>query len=88
MNRKIIYRIILDLIIILLVFNALWFFALPLSLLGAWFLPNFIEIIIAGIAYDSLFGMGNEMGVYGYVGTIVSILILIVVWVMKKVVRE
>lgn len=70
------------------VFHAWWFVVLPLALIGAWGFPYFIEMIIAGIIYDSLFGFVPEMGVWGYIGAIVSIVFFVLMISLKKVVRR
>ena len=88
MKKVILHRIIIDLLIIASVFHGWWFIALPLALFGSWKYPRFIEIILAGIIYDSLFGFVPEMGVAGYVGTIVSVVVFLLVMVLKRVVRK
>jgi hypothetical protein len=64
-----------------------WFIALPFALIGAWFLPHFIELIIAGIAYDSLFGMIKGYGIFGYWGVLISIAIFVLAMISRRVVR-
>lgn len=88
MNKQSIFRIILDILIVISVINAWWFVALPLAVLGMWKSLYFIEIIIAGIAYDSLFGFVSAMGVWGYVGTMTSIVVFGVIIIFKKIVRK
>jgi len=85
---KLSFRIITDLLLLISVVNGWWFIALPLSLMGAWNFPYFIEIILAGIAYDSLFGFVPEMGLWGYAGTIMAVIGSIVANVLKKIVRR
>ena len=85
---KLSFRIITDLLLLISVVNGWWFIALPLSLMGAWNFPYFIEIILAGIAYDSLFGLVPEMGLWGYAGTIMAVIGSIVANVLKKIVRR
>jgi len=75
MNKNLLTRIFIDLLIIITVLNGWWFFALPLALIGAWLFPYFVELIVAGIGYDSLFGFVPGMGAWGYAGTIVSIVL-------------
>ncbi len=88
MTRTIIFRIIIDIFLAFCILNGTWFVALPLGIFGVWNFPYFVEIIIAGIAYDSLFGFTSGMGAWGYAGTIVSIGILVLVSVLKEVVRK
>jgi len=88
MNNQLIFRIILDILIAICILQAWWFIALPLAIFGVWEFPYFIEIILAGIIYDSLFGFVSGMGVWGYVGTIVSIILFGVVILLRKMVRR
>ena len=80
-------RVLIDLVIVCAILQGWWFIALPLGLIGAWRFPFFIELLIAGIAYDALFGFADGLGWMGYVGTTVSVLGIFVVLVLKKVVR-
>lgn len=85
--HKIILRIVLDIGIVIAVFNGWWFIVLPLSFVGIWLLPFFIEIVIAGLIYDSLFGFVPEMGIWGYVGTLTSIFFLFIIALIKGNIR-
>lgn len=87
MKKQLIFRILLDFLIIVSILHAWWFIALPLAIFGVWKFPYFIEIILAGIIYDSLFGFVSGMGVLGYVGTVVSIIVFGIVVLLRKVVR-
>ena len=88
MNKKIISRIIINLILCVSVLNGWWFVAVPLGLIGAYVYSYFVEIIIAGIAYDSLFGLVPGMGIRAYMGIIISGVGIGVVGLMKKVIRK
>ena len=88
MTNKILPRTFLDLLILFTVLHALWFIALPLALFGSWRYPRFIEIILAGVIYDSLFGFVPEMGVAGYAGTIAGVVVFLLVMILKMVVRR
>jgi hypothetical protein len=87
MKNSVILRIILDILIAISLLNGWWFLALPLALVGAWFFPYFIELIIAGIGYDSLFGFVSGMGIWGYMGTIVSVVLFAGISGVKRWVR-
>jgi hypothetical protein len=87
MNKSFIRRLILDVIIFLAVLNGWWFIALPLVLISTWFFPYFVEGIVAGIMYDSLFGLIPELGMWGYMGTIVATLVMVIITTMKGKVR-
>ena len=86
-EMKLFLRIILDICIAIAVLNGWWPIAIILVLIGAWSFKLYIEIIIAGVAYDALFGMTHGMGWRGYEGTIFSVVLLIVVKLLKKLVR-
>ena len=88
MTNKILLRTLFDLLILLTVLHALWFIALPLTIFGSWRYQHFIEIILAGIIYDSLFGFVPEMGVAGYAGTIAGVVIFLLIMILKRVVRR
>ncbi len=88
MKNIFIIRIIVDVVIAFAVIQGWWFIALPLGLIGCWSFPYYVEIFIAGIAYDSLFGMIPEIGYRGYLGIIVSVTGLILVAWSKKIVRR
>ncbi len=89
MNKgKIIGRILFGIIIAVSVLSGWWFIALPVALCGTWLFGYFVEIVIAGIAYDAFYGMVPGMGWKGYVATIISVVILLVAIGLKKVVRK
>ncbi len=85
--QKIIIRLIIDIAIALAVLNGWWFIVLPLSFVGIWIFPFFIEIVIAGWVYDSLFGFVPEMGLWGYAGTLTSVLFLSIISLVKGSIR-
>lgn len=74
-------------IIAIALLNAWWFIALPLAIVGAWFFPYFAELIVAGVVYDALFGMIPGMGLWSYSGTIISVILFMIVFLLKKLVR-
>jgi hypothetical protein len=84
---KLIFRIVLDVCIVIAVLNGWWPLAIVLVLIGAWFFRFFVEIILAGVAYDALFGMGHGMGWRGYEGTIGAVVIFVAVKLAKRLVR-
>jgi len=84
---KHILRITLDIIIFLCLIQGWWYFALLLGLIGLWNLELYIEIILAGLIYDALYGSVATYGVAGSVGLIVGAILFAVLVVIKKVVR-
>lgn len=81
-------RIFVDLLMVISVLEGWWFVALPLGLVCAWLFSFYIEILVAGIVYDSLFGLVPEMGLKGYLGTIVAAVIIVITSGLKRVVRK
>ncbi len=84
---KLIARIILDIIIFLCLVQGWWYFALLLALIGLWNFGMYIEIILAGLIYDALYGSVAVKGVAGSAGLIIGLVIFIVLTVIKKTVR-
>ena len=87
MRHLIFIKIIVYAVIFFSLLNGWWFVALPLLLFGAWQLNFSIELLIAGVMYDALFGMIKGTGMWGYSGTILAVFILIIVRILKKVMR-
>ncbi len=86
MNKTTI-RILLDIVIAIAVLEGWWFVALPIGIVSAWAFPYYLELFLAGFIYDSLFGMTTGMGIVGYLGTIVTAIVLAIVAIVKKLVR-
>ncbi|MDD5165632.1 MAG: hypothetical protein PHG25_03840 [Candidatus Pacebacteria bacterium] len=87
MNRSVIFRILLDIALFICVIHGWWFIALPIVFIGVLRLYFVVEIIVAGIMYDALFGMVVPAGIWGYAGIITAAVILIILRLLKKVVR-
>lgn len=87
-NKHIIYRIIADLLIFIFIIQGWWIPALIIGIFCLWKFQFYIEIIIAGLTFDILYGFISELGVQGYIGLIVSILFFILFIIIKKVVRK
>ncbi len=82
-----IFRIIINIIIFIAVINGWWFLALPLGVIATWRFRYYLEIIIAGIYYDALFGSIPALGIWGYAGTITGVSVVLLVFLLKKLVR-
>jgi hypothetical protein len=87
MNQHSILRIFIYVAVIFSIINGWWFIAFPLLLVGAWKFSFKAEFVIAGIMYDALFGMVRSAGLWGYIGTIISICVLIILYALNKVIR-
>ena len=88
MTTRTLIRLVVDLILAVSVIEGWWFLALPISLIGVWSFPYFAEIIVAGFAYDALYGMVPGMGVKAYAGTIAACISSAIFAGLKKVVRK
>ncbi len=88
MSKKTVVRIIIDFVIFLAVIQGWWFVALPIGLAAVLNLPYYAEIVIAGIFYDSLFGLMPGSGIDGYLASIVTLTAYIILTGLKKVVRD
>lgn len=86
-KMKILLRIILDIGVVVAILNGWWPVAIILVLIGAWFFRFYIEMILAGVAYDALFNMAPHTGWIGYEGTIIAVIIFIIVRLLKRMVR-
>lgn len=81
-------RVGIDVVVLLCVLNAWWYAALVIAVIGAWYFQYYAELIVAGVAYDALFGMIDGYGIYGYAGTLISFLASVAVSLAKKIVRH
>jgi len=88
MNTSLFIRILLDIVIMGAVIHGWWFIALPCAVWCAWKYPYFVELIIAGLAYDSLFGLIPGAGVMGYIGTGTGIALFLTSGFFKNMLRH
>ena len=88
MNRDVSLRIALDAIILVSAIFGLWYVAVPVGIVGAWVFPRYVELLIAGFAYDALFDMGRGAGISAYALTIASAIMLGAVAYLKAIVKN
>lgn len=90
MNKEPALRITLDVIVCISVLLGWWFVAIPISIVGAWVFPRYVEIVIAGFMYDILFSLNRDghMGIFGYAYLVSSVIILAVISYLKIVVKN
>lgn len=89
MNKNIIYRIIVDISIAIFILQGWWFVALPILLVSAWKFPGYVEIVVAGIAYDSLFNYSTETAsLLEYVGVLTTTAIFVCLFFVKQLLRK
>ena len=87
-KRRTVIRLVIDLLIAFFIINGWWFLALLLALYGLWKFQYFVECIIFGIAFDSLFGFMKDIHIYSYLGTIIGFVTFISVVLFKNMVRK
>lgn len=81
-------RIAADILLIVALIQGWWLVALLVGLFGSWYFFFYIELVIAGLVYDSLFGMAPGMGVKGHLGIIIAVVIFFAARILKRVVRR
>jgi hypothetical protein len=84
---KLIFRIIIDIVIFVCLVQGWWHFTLLLALIGIWNFGFYIEIILAGLIYDALYGSVAVKGLTGSIGLIVGAILFMVLTVIKRIVR-
>ncbi|MFA6315698.1 MAG: hypothetical protein WC648_05025 [Candidatus Paceibacterota bacterium] len=88
MTTSPIFRIVLNLLLGFCVIMGWWYFAIIIIVIGSISWAYYWEMILAGIVYDALFGMVPEMGVWGYIGTIVSIVLFLIISLLHSMLRK
>lgn len=88
MKKNTIFRIITDIIIAIAVINGWWLIALPVAVIATWKFEYYFEIIVAGIAYDALFGIVPDRGIVSFLGTAVALVVFCLVIIFRKLVRS
>ena len=81
-------RIATDIILAVALIQGWWLVAVLAALFGSWYFHLYIEVILAGLVYDSLFGMVPGMGVKGYIATIAAVAIFLAAHILRRVVRR
>ena len=83
MASKTILRIAMDAAMLVCVFFGWWYIALPIGVIALFRFPLYVELVVAGFAYDSLFGMGAA----SFAGTIVALSFLALAAALKGSIR-
>ena len=81
-------RLIIDVVFFGSVIHGWWFVALLSGMIGTLRYRWFPEILIAGIAYDSLFGLLPGQEIHNYAGIITALVLFIVSRVLRSILRE
>lgn len=85
---KLAARFIFDLILAAFILEGWWFAAVIVGAFALWANDYYAEVLIAGLAYDSLYGLSAEHGIRGYVGIFVAAILTIAVSLFKRMVRR
>ena len=80
-------RMLLDAAVVACIFLGWWYIALPVALICAWALPCYLELVGEGILYDSLYGLGRDLGILGFLGIIMSLVLGCIVILLKLIVK-
>lgn len=79
-------RILLGLLLIIFLLFGYWWLPWLLAIVLLFYFPIYYEIIALGIIYDSIFGfVSPEMYNIKYISTIVSVVLLFISILIKKV---
>ncbi|MEI8328078.1 MAG: hypothetical protein WCG02_02990 [Candidatus Taylorbacteria bacterium] len=84
---KSIFRILIDIAIFICLVHAWWYFALLLAIIGLWNFGLYIEIILAGLIYDALYGTMKVTDIMGSIGLVVGVIFFVILTFIKKLVR-
>ncbi len=82
------FRILLDISIIAFAIAGYWPLLVTFGFLGLVFFDFYLEIVIAGIIFDSLFGINRELGIYSYSISILTLIIFLLYKFLNKILRK
>ncbi len=88
MSKNLLFRILLDLVVLLMVIYGWWLVAVVFLFCGIIYFNNYFELIIFGVIFDSLFGFDSNLGIFGYAGTIFSFATFGLFYLLKTVLRK
>ena len=83
-----IFRLILGVLLLFVIIQGWWFIALPIALIGLLRYRWYFESLVAGIVYDSLFGLIDGEGARGRIGIIAASVIFIGMVLLKNILRK
>ncbi len=90
MTRSIWSRIALDAVLAACVLFGWWYLAVLIGVIALLRFPYYAELIVAGFAYDALFGMGRAADIgsmSAYAGTIVAAACTATIAILKNSIR-
>ena len=84
---RLIKRILWDFAILVCLVQGWWYAAIIIAMICAWNHKLYLEIIIAGLIYDSLYGPVAVNSISSYIGLTLGIALFIMISIMKRVIR-
>lgn len=81
-------RLVFGIVSLICIAQGLWYIAFVLALICLWIFPLYIEVLILGFIYDSLFGFMPKMGLASYSGTIFAVVLFIAALLASRFVRK
>ncbi|MEI6304868.1 MAG: hypothetical protein WCP09_02500 [Candidatus Taylorbacteria bacterium] len=84
---KFLRRIIFDVAILACLVQGWWYAALIVAVIAAWNHKMYVELIIAGLIYDSLYGPVSMNNMTTHIGLTICVVLFILIGIMKKVIR-
>jgi hypothetical protein len=88
MRNEILQRLLLVILILLAVILGWWHIAIILGIIGCLSQKLFLEFIFAGIVFDALFGHSEYTSLNNHLGTIISLVLFVIIFGLKKVLRR
>lgn len=88
MNRKLAGRIVFDIVLGACVFFGWWHVGLLVGFCALWLFPYYAELVLAGLAFDALYGMNDGQGIWGYAGVLAAIVLMAIVAAFTAFIRR
>ncbi|MDE2041336.1 MAG: hypothetical protein KGI59_03095 [Patescibacteria group bacterium] len=88
MNTRVIWRIVLDLLLVLAAIQGWWPAIIIVGLIGVWTCRYFVEFVGAAYMYDMLFNVFPAAPHWAYLATATAIVVFAVEIGLKKIVRD
>jgi hypothetical protein len=88
MRNIILIRLLLIILILLAVILGWWHIAIILGMIGCLSQKLFLEFIVGGIVFDALYGHSESASLNNHLGIIISLVLFVVIYWLKKVLRR
>lgn len=87
MILRFIRRIIFALAILACLVQGWWYAALIIAILAAWNHKMYVELIIGGLIYDSMYGPVSMNNLTTHIGLTMCAVLFVLIGIMKRVIR-